>query len=84
MTTRIRNIDGSPSPWFYGESDVIHQFNFNSGFNVNSRLQLRAFVSNLLNDRGWTGPNNIEVQNYAGRVTPRTYGVAFSIKFAER
>jgi outer membrane receptor protein involved in Fe transport len=72
-TSRNRSI----GPWYYGESDVIHTLNFNTGLTWSENLQVGFFAQNLLNETGFANPYNYI---YAGvRPRPRTFGVNFSV-----
>jgi len=72
MTFRNRSI----GTWYYSESDRIELLNFRVGIQWSRQLQLAAFVRNVLNDRGYTGPDLIE--SAAPRERPRTFGLEFS------
>jgi iron complex outermembrane receptor protein len=69
----------SVGPWFFSESDVIHMLNLTAGLEWNKGLSLSVFAENLLNDRGFLGPDVIE--QGAARSRPRTYGIVASARF---
>jgi iron complex outermembrane receptor protein len=77
-TDRDRNVSG-PTPWYFGESDVLHMLTFSTGVQFDRGTSVRLFAQNLLDDRGFDSPAT--QQNYAGRSRPRNYGIAFSMKF---
>jgi outer membrane receptor protein involved in Fe transport len=52
--------------------------NLNTGVHWNDNLDLGFFAQNLLNDRGFTGPDVIE--QAAPRARPRTYGASFRVR----
>lgn len=68
--------DRSLGDFYYGRSDYIHLLNFRAGVQWNPALRCEAFVQNLLNDRGYTGP--FVVENNSPREQPRTFGLEFS------
>ena len=75
-TYRNRYVNGPaapPSPWYFGESDVIHMLNLNTSLYWSDNLRLGVFVQNLLNDRGYTDPFRIE--GIAARAHPLTLGI---------
>lgn len=78
-TYRNRNLVG-PTPWYYGESDVIDTLNLNTGLQWNDSLSLGLFAENLLNERGYTSPFAV-TDDIATRARPRTLGVKFSFSF---
>lgn len=71
----FRNL--SIGPWYYSESDCIRLLDLNLGVQWTSNLKIGVFAQNLLNDRGYTGPDVIEAS--AARETPRTFGIDFGV-----
>lgn len=74
-TYRNRSI----GPWYFSQSDVIDMLNFNLLLWWNENLSVSAFAQNLLDDRGYTGPNSID--EFAARARPRTFGIGFGVTF---
>jgi len=80
-TFRDRNVAG-PTPWYFGESDVISMLNVNTGWHWSDNLTLGLFAQNLLNERGLISPYSPNTESDAEiRPRPRTFGVNFSVKF---
>lgn len=73
-TLRARDI----GPWYYSQSDYMYLLGFHAGIDWTSRLAFGFFAQNLLNVRGFVGSDQIEM--YAPREQPRTFGVSFDIK----
>src|SRR6185312_14652216 len=67
----------SIGPWYYSQSDYIYMLNFNASIQWTADARIGAFVQNLLNNRGFTGPFVIETN--ATRERPRTFGVELSV-----
>jgi iron complex outermembrane recepter protein len=79
-TFRDRNVAG-PTPWYFGQSDIINMMNFNATLHWSDSLQLSFFAQNLLNNRGLTSPFSVNTETDAEiRSRPRTYGVSFGVK----
>ena len=68
----------SIGPWYYSQSDYMYLLGFHTGINWTDNLQLGVFALNLLNDRGYTGSDVIEME--AARQQPRTFGVEFDVR----
>jgi hypothetical protein len=79
LNDKAREFSRNRQYGFFGESDVIHMMNFNVGMQWSEALSFNVFGQNLLNDRGFTGPETY--LEYAPRARPRTYGVSFSVGF---
>jgi iron complex outermembrane receptor protein len=71
--------DRGTGPWYFDQSDIINMLNFNASLDWNESLRLGVFTQNLLNDRGFTSPINIEKSSERAR--PRTFGIQFGVKF---
>jgi iron complex outermembrane receptor protein len=67
---------------YLGQSDVIHNLAFHTRADLNDNLSVGFFVQNLLNDRGYLNPLNLET--ISDRLRPRTYGLEFSAKFGQQ
>jgi iron complex outermembrane receptor protein len=83
VTYRNRNLLGpafGPTPWYFGESDIINQLGLNIGLQWSESLSLNVFADNLLNDRGHTSPFAV-TDDIATRARPRTFGVQFGVDF---
>lgn len=65
-------------PWYYSQSDEMYLLGAHAGINWTSNLRIECFVENLLNDRGYTGPDVIEMNS--PREQPRTFGIDFSVR----
>jgi len=68
----------SYNPLYFDQSDIINMLNANTTLQWSDRLSLSLFAQNLLNDRGFIDPDNI--QRSAARNRPRTLGVEFIVK----
>jgi iron complex outermembrane recepter protein len=77
-TYRNRNIAG-PTPWYFDQSDTIHMLNTNIGLHWTDTLRLGLFAQNMLNDRGYIDP--FEIEHSAPRSRPRTFGIEFGATF---
>lgn len=63
-------------PWYFSQSDYLYLLGWHAGIDWTSNLRLGLFVQNVLNDRGYTGPDVIELNS--PRQQPRTFGVDFA------
>jgi iron complex outermembrane recepter protein len=61
---------------YLGQSNVIHNLGFHTGIDWNENFRVGFFAQNLLNDRGYLNPLNLET--LSNRLRPRTYGLEFS------
>lgn len=66
-------------PWFFSESDVINMLNLNASVEWSFNFTIGLFAQNLLNDRGFVDP--FEIQGDSARSRPRTYGIHFGFTF---
>lgn len=66
-------------PWYRSESDVINMLNASAGIQWNDNLSMGLFAQNLIDVRGYTEPDVIEMA--ANRARPRTFGFNFGVKF---
>jgi hypothetical protein len=78
-TFRNRNVAG-PTPWYFGESDVVHTLNANVGLHWSDNLRVGIFAQNLTNDRGLIAPYSPNGESDSEiRARPRTGGADVSV-----
>lgn len=65
-------------PWYYSQSDYMYLLGVHTGIDWTKNVRLGFFVQNLLNDRGYDGPDVIELNS--PRQQPRTFGVNFDVR----
>jgi outer membrane receptor protein involved in Fe transport len=64
---------------YFSESDVIQMLNLHANVQWSDTLGFGVFAQNLLDDRGYVGPDIVE--GFAARSRPRNYGVEVTMRF---